>query len=153
MSLRSARLTGKGYYYAFLAGAKRILENQKELNRINVFPVPDADTGTNLASTVRAIIERVRPHRSFKITSAAIAAAALEGARGNSGVIFAQFLYGLSAEAQDAPEVSVAHFGQAVRRAVRYMDEAIAEPVEGTMITVIRKWAEALTARREEPES
>src|SRR5512143_4132784 len=82
MTKSSGRLTGKGYYYAFLAGAKRILENQKELNRINVFPVPDADTGSNLASTVRAIIERVRPHRSFQVTSAAIAAAALEGGPG-----------------------------------------------------------------------
>jgi DegV family protein with EDD domain len=153
MKIFHGALTGKGYYYAFLAGAKKILENQKELNRINVFPVPDADTGTNLASTVRAIIERVRPHRSYKITSAAIASAALEGARGNSGVIFAQFLYGLSVESSDAPEVSVAHFGQSLRRAVRYMYEAIAEPVEGTMITVIRRWAEAMAARREDSES
>lgn len=153
MKIHGARLTGKGYYYAFLAGAKRILENQKELNRINVFPVPDADTGSNLASTVRAIIERVRPHRSFQVTSAAIAAAALEGARGNSGVIFAQFLYGLSAESCDSHEVSVARFGQSVRGAVRYMYEAIAEPKEGTMITVIRRWAEAVAAKREESES
>ena len=153
MNVRGARLTGKGYYYAFLAGAKRILENQKELNRINVFPVPDADTGSNLASTVRAILERVRPHRSVHVTSAAIAAAALEGARGNSGVIFAQFLYGLSAESRDSHEISVARFGQSVRGAVRYMYEAIAEPKEGTMITVIRRWAEAVAARREESES
>jgi uncharacterized protein len=153
MKALGSRLTGKGYYYAFLAGAKRILEHQKELNRINVFPVADADTGSNMASTVRAIIDRVRPHRSFKVMSAAIAAAALEGARGNSGVIFAQFLYGLSAESRDAHEVSLNRFGQAVRGAVRYVYEAIAEPKEGTMITVIRKWAEALAARREESES
>ena len=153
MKTPGARLTGKGYYYAFLAGAKRILENQKELNRINVFPVPDADTGSNLASTVRAIIERVRPHRSFTVTSAAIASAALEGARGNSGVIFAQFLYGLSAESRDSAEISVARFGQSVRAAVRYMYEAIAEPKEGTMITVLRKWAEAMAARGHESES
>jgi DegV family protein with EDD domain len=148
----SGRLTGKTYYYAFLAGAKRILENQKELNRINVFPVPDADTGSNLASTVRAIIERVRPHRSYKVTSKAIAAAALEGARGNSGVIFAQFLYGMSAESSDSHEISLARFGQSVRGAVRYMYEAIAEPREGTMITVIRRWAESLASHRDEPE-
>src|SRR5512136_1749851 len=109
MNVRGARLTGQGFYYAFLAGAKRILENQKELNRINVFPVPDADTGTNLASTVRAVIERVRPHRSYRVTSAAIAAAALEGARGNSGVIFAQFLYGIGAESRGSHEVSLSH--------------------------------------------
>ena len=152
MRTTGALLTGKGYYYAFLAGAKRILENQKELNRINVFPVPDADTGTNLASTVRAIIERVRPHRSYKVTSKAIAAAALEGARGNSGVIFAQFLYGLSAESADAAEISLPRFGQSVRGAVRYMYEAIAEPREGTMITVIRRWAESLAAHKDESE-
>ena len=153
MKIRSGRLTGKAYYYAFLAGAKKILENQKELNRINVFPVPDADTGSNLASTVRAIIERVRPHRSYKVTSAAIAAAALEGARGNSGVIFAQFLHGLGAESCGSHEISVAHFGQSVRAAVRTMYEAIAEPKEGTMITVIRKWAESVASPKEESES
>jgi uncharacterized protein len=153
MKIRSGRLNGKGYYYLFLAGAKRILENQKELNRINVFPVPDADTGSNLASTVRAVIERVRPHRSYKVTSRAIAAAALEGARGNSGVIFAQFLYGLDAESRDAPEVSLAQFAQSARNAVRHMYEAIANPVEGTMITVIRKWAESVSSHKEETES
>lgn len=153
MRLRTTSLTGKGYYYAFLAGAKKILENQKELNRINVFPVPDADTGSNLASTVRAIIERVRPHRSYKVTSTAIAAAALEGARGNSGVIFAQFLYGLGAESRGSHELTLAHFGESVRGAVRYMYEAIAEPKEGTMITVIRRWAESLGSPREESES
>ena len=153
MKIRSGRLNGKGYYYLFLAGAKRILENQKELNRINVFPVPDADTGSNLASTVRTVIERVRPHRSYKVTSRAIAAAALEGARGNSGVIFAQFLYGLDAESRDAPEVSLAQFAQSARNAVRHMYEAIADPVEGTMITVIRKWAESVASPKEESES
>jgi DegV family protein with EDD domain len=153
MKIRSGRLNGRGYYYLFLAGAKRILENQKELNRINVFPVPDADTGSNLASTVRTVIERVRPDRSYKVTSRAIAAAALEGARGNSGVIFAQFLYGLDAESRDAPEVSLTQFAQAARNAVRHMYEAIADPVEGTMITVIRKWAESVASHIEESES
>ena len=149
----NGHLTGRGYYYAFLAGAKKILENQKELNRINVFPVPDADTGSNLASTVRAIIERVRPHRSYKVTSTAIAAAALEGARGNSGVILAQFLYGLGAESRDASEISLAQFAQSARSAVRHMYEAIANPMEGTMITVIRQWAESVDAPKEESES
>jgi DegV family protein with EDD domain len=153
VSIRSGRLTGKGYYYAFLAGAKRILENQKELNRINVFPVPDADKGSNMASTVRAIIERVRPNRSYKVTSTAIAAAALEGARGNSGVILAQFLYGLGAESRDSQDISLAQFAQSARSAVRHMYEAIANPMEGTMITVIRRWAESVESAKEESES
>jgi hypothetical protein len=150
MKIGQGQLSGKGYYYAFLAGAKRILENQKELNRINVFPVPDADTGSNLASTVRAIIERVRPSRSFKATSTAIASAALEGARGNSGVIFAQFLYGIGAESSGGHEVSIGHFAQSVEKAVRYMYDAVAEPKEGTMITVIRRWAESVSAHHKE---
>jgi len=153
MSTTSQRSNGKSYYYAFLAGTKKILENQNELNRINVFPVPDADTGSNLASTLRAVVERVRPHRSYGATSAAIAAAALEGARGNSGVIFAQFLYGLGAESRDWTEVSPARFARSVLKAVRYMYEAIAEPVEGTMITVIRRWAEYLESREKEAEN
>jgi len=143
-------LNGKDYYYTFLAGARKILENQRELNAINVFPVPDADTGSNLASTVRSIIDRVRPHQSYKVTSAAIANAALEGARGNSGVIFAQYLYGIGAESCDCHEVSIAHFAQTVRKAVRYMYEVIAEPVEGTMITVIRRWAEYIESQKED---
>jgi len=144
------RLDGKAFYYAFLAGTKKILENQQELNRINVFPVPDADTGSNLAMTLRTVVERVRPHRSYERTSTAIAAAALEGARGNSGVIFAQFLYGLGAGARNCAEISFPRFARTGREAVRFMYEAIAEPVEGTMITVLRRWAEYLESRKED---
>jgi DegV family protein with EDD domain len=146
-------LDGRGYYYAFLAGAKRILENQKELNKINVYPVPDADTGSNLASTILTILEKVRPNVSYKVTSAAIATAALEGARGNSGVIFAQFLYGIGAETCDCQEISIKNFTQSLLKAVRYMYEAIANPVEGTMITVIRKWAEYMESQKEKAEN
>jgi len=150
MKISREHLNGKAYYYAFLAGTKKILENQKELNRINVFPVPDADTGTNLASTLTSVVERVRPHRSFQRTSAAIAAAALEGARGNSGVIFAQFLYGLGEDCRDCSEITLPRFALSLRKAVRRMYEAIADPVEGTMITVLRRWAEYLESRKEE---
>lgn len=155
MILKKTRghLDGRGYYYAFLAGAKRILENQKELNKINVYPVPDADTGSNLASTIRTIIEKVRPNISYKITSSAIATAALEGARGNSGVIFAQFLYGIGAETCDCREISARNFVQSLLKAVKYMYEAIANPVEGTMITVIRKWAEYMESQKEKAEN
>lgn len=146
-------LDGREYYYAFLAGAKRILENQKELNKINVYPVPDADTGSNLASTILTILKKVRPNASYKVTSAAIANAALEGARGNSGVIFAQFLYGIGAETCDCHEISIKNFTQSLLKAVRYMYEAIANPVEGTMITVIRRWAEYMESQKEKAEN
>ncbi len=143
------RLNGKNLYYLFLAGSKKILENQVEINKINVFPVPDADTGTNLASTIRSVLDHIRPSHSYKATADAIAMAALSGARGNSGVIFAQFLYGLSAETADEQEITLDRFAESVKRAVAYVYDAITHPVEGTMLTVIREWAEFIHERKE----
>ena len=141
-------ISGKLYYRIFLAGANKILENQALLNKINVFPVPDADTGTNLASTLRSIIDHTQPHESFTVTSNAIAVAALNGARGNSGIIFAQFLYGVSVEAGDREQLSIESFAEVMKKAVKYVYEAIAEPVEGTMLTVIREWAEFIDSQK-----
>lgn len=135
-------LDGKTLYYSFLAGAQKIFENQVLLNKINVFPVADADTGTNLASTMRSIVDTPIPTSDLKITAAALADAALTGARGNSGIIFAQFLYGFSTELQKHDTLSVDSFAESIRKAVTYAYEAIANPIEGTMITVIREWAE-----------
>jgi uncharacterized protein len=92
------KLDGKRFYYSFLAGSQRLFDNQVHLNEINVFPVKDADTGTNLASTVRSIIDSIIPTDNFTETANAVADAALVGARGNSGIIFAQFLHGFSSE-------------------------------------------------------
>lgn len=135
-------IDGKGLYVMFLAGANRILQHQVELNRINVFPVPDGDTGTNLASTVRTIIERIKGNDEYKHSANEIAEAALEGARGNSGVIFAQFLHGLRKETKDLQKVNLHDFAVAVNNSVKYVYQAISNPVEGTMITVIREWSE-----------
>ena len=66
-------LDGRSLYYTFIAGARKVIAHQIELNRINVFPVNDGDTGTNLASTIRAVIESLHPHRSYKITADRIA--------------------------------------------------------------------------------
>lgn len=138
----SKRLDGKQLYYSFLAGAQRIFDHQDELNRINVFPVADADTGTNLASTMRAIIDTSIPTDNIKITALAIADAALVGARGNSGIIFAQFLYGFSNEIKSEESLSVNSFSDIINKSVVYAYDSIANPVEGTMITVLREWAE-----------
>ncbi len=129
-------------YYSFVAGAQRIFENQKLLNKINVFPVADADTGTNLASTMRSIVNTAQPQENLKLTAVALADAALVGARGNSGIIFAQFLYGFSNEIKNEQTLTVSAFAEYMKNAVRYAYEAIANPVEGTMISVIKDWAE-----------
>lgn len=135
-------MDGRSLYYTFIAGAKKVIEHQIELNKINVFPVNDGDTGTNLASTIRSVIESLHPHRSYKITADRIAEATLMNARGNSGIIFAQFFYGLSNETGEHKSVTMKQFAESIQKAVRYIYEAVASPVEGTMLTVIKEWAE-----------
>jgi len=142
-------LDGRSFYFAFLAGAQRIFENQGLINKINVFPVADADTGTNLASTMRSIVDSPIPTDNIKVTASALAEAALVGARGNSGIIFAQFLYGFSNEIVNENNFTIENFARSVRNAVTYAYEAIANPVEGTIITVMREWAEFIYAVKE----
>jgi len=142
-------INGKFLYYAFIAGGNQILKNQVELNRINVFPVNDKDTGTNLASTIRSVIDNIQPHKSYKTTVSNIADAALIGARGNSGVIFAQFLHGLNSETLNKPIVTLTEFVESVTESIPYMYEAIANPVEGTMLTVIKDWSDFLHSKKE----
>ncbi|HAL65265.1 MAG TPA: fatty acid-binding protein DegV, partial [Bacteroidales bacterium] len=135
-------IDGRALYYGFLAGANKIFQNQHLLNKINVFPVADADTGTNFASTMRSIIDMVEPNRDVKITADSLANAALIGARGNSGIIFAQFLYGFSTEIHPAEPLTVSSFAIALKESVKYAYQAITNPVEGTILTVIREWAD-----------
>src|SRR4030042_5958533 len=135
-------MDGRNLYYAFVAGARKLIEHQVELNKINVFPVNDGDTGTNLAGTVRSVIESLHPHRSYKITADRIAEATPMNARGNSGIIFAQFFYGLSHETGEYKSVTLRQFAEAFKRSVSYVYEAVAKPVEGTMFTVIREVAD-----------
>jgi DegV family protein with EDD domain len=141
-------LDGRRLYYAFLAGGQAVIRDTAYLNRINVFPVPDSDTGTNLSSTMRSIAERARASRSVTDTLDSIADAALLGARGNSGLIFAQFLYGLSREVREGHRLAPRQFAEGARRAVQYARRAILTPVEGTMITMLHDWAEALYEQR-----
>jgi DegV family protein with EDD domain len=137
-------LNGQRLYTAFLAGGDAVIQDQDYLNKINVFPVPDADTGTNLAATMRSIAETAVVSRSLKATFRSIADAALAGARGNSGLIFAQFLHSLSDEIPQEPRLTTRSFAAAARRAVHSLHKAIMSPTEGTMLTVMREWADSL---------
>jgi len=137
-------INGRRLYYAFLAGGNAVINDQEYLNKINVFPVPDADTGTNLAATMRSIAETAVVSKSLKMTFRSIADAALAGARGNSGLIFAQFIHSLSNEIQHDNRVTAKTFAESVRKAVQSVYKAILSPVEGTMLTVMREWAEAV---------
>ncbi len=135
-------MDGRFLYYAFVAGGKKVISHQIDLNRINVFPVNDGDTGTNLAATIRSVIDSISPHRSYKVTADRIAEAVLMNARGNSGIIFAQFFYGISSETGECMSVNLRQFAETLNRSVSYVYDAVARPVEGTMLTVIREMAE-----------
>ena len=137
-------LNGNRLYYAFLAGGNAVIKDQAYLNKINVFPVPDADTGTNLASTMRSIADGASLYPSLKETLHSIAESALTGARGNSGIIFAQFLHGISREIKEDLRISTRAFGASVKAAVQHTYKSVADPVEGTMLTVMKDWADAV---------
>jgi DegV family protein with EDD domain len=141
-------MDGRRLYYTFIAGARKVIEHQVELNKINVFPVNDGDTGTNLASTIRAVIDSLNPHRSYKITADRIAETTLVNARGNSGIIFAQFLYGMSVETGNFKTITIKQFAESIKNSVRYIYEAVSNPVEGTMLTVIKDWANYIYENR-----
>ena len=146
-NIKEQSINGKHLYYAFIAGGKQVLQNQNELNQINVFPVSDKDTGTNLASTIRSVIDNIKPDKSYKTTLNEIANASLIGARGNSGVIFAQFFYGLNQKTNNSHVITLKELAESVKGAIPYIYEAIANPVEGTILTVIKDWSDFLNSK------
>ena len=139
---------GRWLYYMFLAGTRQVVANQERLNRINVFPVEDGDTGANMAYTLSSVVESVRPEHSYKRMLDRMAETALMNARGNSGIIFAQFLFGVSSETVERTRVSIQPFTASIKNAVPYIYRAVAEPVEGTMLTIVSAWADFIRANQ-----
>jgi DegV family protein with EDD domain len=120
-------------------------EQRGELNRINVFPVPDGDTGTNLALTVRAISDHLKRNRDRAVSDVAreAAQAAVLGARGNCGMILSHFLLGFSRQLENRVRITAGEFGEALSAGVTNLYSALEKPVEGTILTVMRETADA----------
>lgn len=137
-------LDGIRLYDSVMSGANNIIMNERNLNRINVFPVPDGDTGTNLAMTMRTIIRRAVREPDASRTMGSISRAAQENAYGNSGMIFAQYLQGLAEAMAERSALSGLDFANAAGVAFDRAYGAVAAPKEGTILTVMRTWAEAL---------
>jgi uncharacterized protein len=125
----------------FAAGAKEVAAHLKYLNLINVFPVADGDTGTNLSVTLRAMVEKPVHTPSFSGMLQGISQSGLESARGNSGIIFASYVNGLAMESGAFESVTVEQFSDIAQGAVQHLYRAVDHPVEGTMISLIRDWA------------
>jgi DegV family protein with EDD domain len=129
---------------ALLAACQHAQQGRAELNRINVFPVPDGDTGTNLALTVSSIAERLRNNRDSGAGSVArdAAEAGILGARGNCGMILSHYLLGFSESAGVRERLDVSEFATAMHDAANHVYRALEKPVEGTIVTIMRETAE-----------
>jgi uncharacterized protein len=122
--------------------------HQEELNRLNVYPVPDGDTGTNMALTLESVCAELGDAHRMDDVCQAVAHGSLMGARGNSGVILSQILRGLVDTFRRSESVSVDTLVAALRRASDAAYQAVMRPVEGTILTAVRAAAEAAESAR-----
>lgn len=138
-----ATLDGPQLADALRAGIYRLFTRTDHINKINVFPVPDGDTGTNMSMTLAAVLpvlERDAPRHAGQLLTR-VADAALDGARGNSGAILAQFLLGLGDRAGHLERLDAPGFVAAVRAGAAYARDALTQPREGTLLTVLTDFA------------
>jgi len=130
-----------------LAGAAYawLKQHTQIVNALNVFPVPDGDTGTNMVLTMQAACKAATESKSdaIEVVTQALAHGAVRGARGNSGVILSQILRGWAESLRGQRTMDVAHFAAAMRQGKETAYKGVMKPVEGTMLTVIREAAEA----------
>lgn len=128
----------------FLAGAKSIESKKEYINELNVFPVPDGDTGTNMTLTIMAAAKEVSQMENPTIEglAKAISSGSLRGARGNSGVILSQLFRGFTKEIKEYKEINVTILANSFQKAVETAYKAVMKPKEGTILTVARGGAE-----------
>ena len=134
-----------------LSAAKYLDINRASVDALNVFPVPDGDTGTNMSLTLQSAAKELANVRSNKTADVAeaVSKGALRGARGNSGVILSQILRGICQVLKEQEEIDVKTFAQALKTGAEVAYGAVSQPKEGTILTVIRMVADcALAVRR-----
>lgn len=137
-------ITGFHLYHGFLSGYFNIAEHREYLNKINVFPVPDGDTGSNMVQTIKSIVQELTYSRSAGRILENIADSSLEHARGNSGIIISQYLNSLYKNVGHRDSYSIKDFGTAVKNSALDAYRAMENPVEGTILTVINEWADVI---------
>ena len=136
---------GQDLKKALLAGAAWLEEHREAINALNVFPVPDGDTGSNMSATMQAAIRGIAESNetSASVIAAKLAHGALMGARGNSGVILSQTLRGVAQGLENKKTFAAPDLAVALEEASRLAYRAVLKPVEGTILTVVRESAEA----------
>ena len=139
---------GQLFKLALLGSLSWLTANQEEVNRLNVFPVPDGDTGTNMLLTLQSAVEDIRDSEAKEVSKIAALAAhgSLMGARGNSGVILSQIFRGFAKHVQGKAELTPAELADAFEEAANAAYRAVIKPTEGTILTVAREAGKAAKA-------
>ncbi|MGV2393167.1 UNVERIFIED_CONTAM: DAK2 domain-containing protein [Campylobacter lari] len=145
-------INGKIYAELITSGANSLINAKNRIDALNVFPVPDGDTGTNMSSTVEVAAKALRTFNDENLGNTAkfIAKNMLLGARGNSGVILSQIFKGFSLAFTDKNETDINGFLEGFRKATEKAYGSVLKPIEGTILTVIRETTEALEAKMSE---
>ena len=138
------RINGHDFYNMVVNASNRLLEESDFVNALNVFPVPDGDTGTNMSMTFKAAVKEIENLNSESIgeTSKKLAKGALMGARGNSGVILSQILRGISKGLEGKTSVDSVELANAFAEGSKAAYKAVMKPTEGTILSVIRAASE-----------
>ena len=144
------KIDGKTYIGLLEYGTKNIEKHKTMLNNLNVFPVPDGDTGTNMLMTLRCGLGEALKNASYPLPDVArgFSSAAVFGARGNSGVIISQFFKGMTDALKDSDEADTELLAKALDSGCKAAYSSVVEPVEGTMLTVLRDAATAVMRAR-----
>ena len=138
-------LTASVFRRAMISGVNNIANHRQKVDELNVFPVPDGDTGTNMSMTISAVVpalEKLNEEATVSEAAAACASALLRGARGNSGVILSLLFSGLSKGFKECEEVDCTAFANSFAKGVEAAYKAVMKPTEGTILTVARLAAE-----------
>lgn len=145
MAVKIRYLDGPRLRRSLVAAADWVEAGREDLNRINVFPVPDGDTGTNFTLTLRAVADSVRASDESDLPSvnSLMARACVLGAHGNSGMLLSQFLIGFRDELGDRRVAEVPDVARAMRHGFERLYSSLDQPIEGTILTVCREVAEA----------
>lgn len=150
--MQSNKIDAGTFSKMFLAGAKRLEDNKEVINELNVFPVPDGDTGTNMSLTIMSAVKEVEAITDMNMATLTkcISSGSLRGARGNSGVILSQLFRGFYKEVKECEELDIEIFTRGMQKAVETAYKAVMKPKEGTILTVAKAAAdEALKASME----
>lgn len=153
--MNSSKIDGEMLKQMIIAGANNLERNKQIVDELNVFPVPDGDTGTNMYLTVLAAareVEKTESQNTYEISKAA-ASGSLRGARGNSGVILSQLFRGFSKGLQNSEDVDTSVLASAFEAGVKTAYKAVMKPKEGTILTVARGMAEKAMSIASETEN